>query len=494
VNSRASRFLVVATLLALAFTFVKSAPTWRAHPLEAFVTYYCGGAAVRAGVDPYGVAFVSACEHTAEPNLLPADVVEPAVLPPPAFSAFALFALLPYAFAGRLFVVILLAALLGSAACLARVTGLRTAVPLGAFAFLCGFVNLYYGEIVPIVLFGICLAGWALSRERYAVAATGIAIALVEPHVAVPAALAAFAGVPRMRAPLAIVAVIFCALGLSLGPEGFIHYARDVLPLHAWAEIPAVDQYSATWIWHWFGGSDAAALRVGSVSSLLGWIAGIFVALRVARRLESPAALVFVPVAFALVVPLFVHDLQLPLAIPAGLLLARRGRFPSVAWTGVALAAFPWVPSWLSHANYVLVPIAAAAIAVGAAASTRARVALGASLAFGYVAIEKLLFHARAIVATSADFAPEPTGADPGLASLSWGRYMRSGPTSRELALGTLGGKLLSFAGPLAVVVAALLELRGSDAVAQTAVELTSTSVSATPPDARPDSYPQTLR
>jgi hypothetical protein len=490
--------LVAAILLALVFTFVKSAPALRSHPLEAFVTYYCGGVAARAGVDPYGVAIVSACEHTSEPHLLPADVVEPAVLPPPAFSAFALFSLLPYAFAGRLFVAFLLAALLGSAICLARVVGMRSAIPLGAFAFWCGFVNLYYGEIVPIVLFGICLAGWALTRERYGIAATGLAIALVEPHVAVPAAFAAFIGVPRIRAPLVFVAVTFVLLGLPFGAQTFVHYARDVLPLHAWAEIPAVDQYSSTWIAHWFGASDAASLRIGSACSLIGWIAGIFVALRIAKRLDAPAALAFVPVAFALVVPLFVHDLQLPLAIPAGLLLARRGRFPAVAWTGVVLAAFPWVPSWLSHANYLLVLLAAIALASGAATSLRARVAFGGLLAIGYVAIEKLLSHARTVIASSGDFAPEPSGADPRLASLSWGRYMRAGPIGREIGLGLLGGKLLSFAGPLAVVVAALLELRGTETAARTGgregAEITSTSVSAKPPDARSDSYPQTLR
>lgn len=497
-SARPSRLLVAAILLALVFTFVKSAPSWRTHPLEAFVTYYCGGAAARAGFDPYGFAFVSTCEQTAEPGLLPSGVVEPAVLPPPAFSAFALFSLLPYAIAGRLFFAFLLAALLGSAVCLARVVGMRSAVPLGAFAFLCGFVNLFYGEIVPIVLFGICLAGWALTRERYAIAATGLAIALVEPHVAVPAALAAFAGVPRIRAPLAFVAVAFVLLGLPFGAQTFVHYARDVLPLHAWAEIPAVDQYSSTWIAHWLGASDATALRIGSACSLVGWVAGILVSLRIAKRLEAPAALAFVPVAFALVVPLFVHDLQLPLAIPAGLLLARRGRFPAVAWTGVVLAAFPWVPSWLFRDNYVLVPLVAIALALGAFTSTRARVAFAAGLALVYVAIEKLLAHARGVVASPAAVLREPAGADSRLASLSWGRYIWSGLVSREISLGTLGGKLLSFAGPLSIVAAALLEAGGTGAAARTATteaaELTSPSVSATSPDARSDSYPQTLR
>jgi hypothetical protein len=231
--------------------------------------------------------------------------------------------------------------------------------------------------------------------------------------------------------------------------------------VHAWAEISSGDQYSSTWIAHWLGAGNRMALDIGSAFSLLGWVAGVVVAQRVAARLSEPAALVYVPVAFAVVLPLFVHDLQLPLAIPAGLLLARRGRHAGLAWAGVVLSAFPWVPAHLWKPTYPLLVLAAVALAFGAIASLRYRLVFAASLIAGYTALEKLLARAKGIVASSGAADPVPTGADPSLASVAWGRYVWAAVPSREITVGTLCGKLLSFAGPFAVAGAALLEASG---------------------------------
>jgi hypothetical protein len=445
-------------VLVLVFGFVAARSPRHGYPLEAFVTYYCGGAAVMARTDPYANAFVSRCEQANEPGLLPVGVAEPAVLPPAVLAAFALLALLPYHLAGLLFLLLSLGALLGAAWAVARVTGLHAAVPFGAFAFMCGFVNLFYGEVVPIVLFGICFAGWALSRARFSLAAAGLAIALIEPQVAVPAALTAFAFERRMRLPLAIVAAVLLGASLVLGPQSLWHYTRDVLPVHAWSEISAADQYSSTWIAHWLGASDRTALDIGSAFSMLGWLAGLVVGGRVASRLREPAALVYVPVAFAVVAPLFVHDLQLPLAIPAGLLLARRGRYAGIAWAGVVLSAFPWVPGWFWRPTYPLLLLAVLGLALGAVVSRRNRVAFAAALIAVYTVVDRLLARAHGVVASSDAVEPVPIGADPALASVAWGRYVWAGAPSREITLGMLGGKLLSFAGPIAVAGAALLE------------------------------------
>jgi hypothetical protein len=417
--------LLAGLAAALVSAFIATAPPQHAHRLQAFVTYYCGGAAVRAGVDPYATAFVLRCEQQNEPDTLPGHVAEPAVLPPDALAAFSLVAFLPYRLAAALFIALSLVALLGAALAVARVTGLRTAVPFGAFAFLCGFVNLSYGEIVPIVLFGVCFAGWALTRERYAAATVGLAIALIEPHIAIPAALAVFVRERAMRLPLAILAPALLGLGCALGPQSWWHYVHDVLPLHAWAEISAADQYSSTWIAHWLGASDRVALELGSAFSLLGWIAGVIVAVRVSDRLQAPAALVYVPVAFALVLPLFVHDLQLPLGIPAGLLIASRGRHHALAWTGVVLLAFPWGPAYFWHPTYALMILAAIAVAFGAGVSKSARLAVVAALIAAYTAIARLLAGAHRLVASSEETATVPPGADPSLASLGWGDARR---------------------------------------------------------------------
>jgi hypothetical protein len=455
------RLLLAALFAALIFAFIESTPRHGSHPLEAFVTYYCGGTAVRAGVDPYATASVLGCEQRNEPGILPADVAEPAVLPPFALAAFSVFALLPYHVAGMLFLALSLGALLGAAVAVARVTGLRTVVPFGAFAYLCGFVNLSFGEIVPIVLFGLCFAGWALTRERYVAVAVGLALALLEPNVAVPAALAVFVREGKMRLPLAILAAAAILASCALGPQSLWHYVHDVLPLHAWAEISAVDQYSSTWIAHWLGAPDRLALTLGSAFSLLGWIVGVAVAIRVADRLRAPAALVYVPVAFALVLPLFVHDLQLPLGIPAALLIACRGRQRALAWTGVVLSAFPWAPGYFWHPTYPLLLFAVIAVALGAIVSRQERVAFAAALIVAYAAIDRLLSGAHRLIASSEGTTTVPRDADPALASLGWGEYLWAG--SRELTLGLLAGKLLSFAGPLAVAAAAILELRDPD-------------------------------
>ena len=110
------RLLLAALFAALIFAFIESTPRHGSHPLEAFVTYYCGGTAVRAGVDPYATASVLGCEQRNEPGILPADVAEPAVLPPFALAAFSVFALLPYHVAGMLFLALSLGALLGAVA------------------------------------------------------------------------------------------------------------------------------------------------------------------------------------------------------------------------------------------------------------------------------------------------------------------------------------------------------------------------------------------
>jgi hypothetical protein len=486
---RPTHILLAALVPAIVFAYVSSGPPRQAHPLEAFVTYYCGGAAVRAGVDPYEATFVSKCEHSKEPGLLPAGVVEPAVLPPPALAGFSLVSIVPYPVAGVLFITLLLGALLGAAWLLADVAGLRVAVPLGALAFLCGFVNLNYGEIVPIVLLGICLGGWALTKERYALAAAGLGLAMVEPHVALPAALAAFIRFPQMRLPLLTVAAILISASFALGPQSIWHYAHDVIPLQAWAEIPATDQYSSTWIAHWLGASDRTALAVGSVFSLVGWIAGIIVAMRVADRMRAPAAIAFVPVAFALVLPVFVHDLQLPLAIPAGLLLASRGRYPAVAWVGVMLTAFPWVPGWFWHPTDPLLLLAAFALAYGASVSEQTRLVLAASLIAAYVALDRVLGRASGVLFASNAPAVAPKDANVALASVAWGRYIWSIAPSRAVTLGTLVGKALLFAGPLSVAVAAVLEAyRTEPAVLPVAREPIATSpsrFSAVRPDGR---------
>lgn len=87
------------------------------------------------------------------------------------------------------------------------------------------------------------------------------------------------------------------------------------MPLHIRAEVPMVNQYSLTWLLAAVGVPVEVAVKAGSLSYLIMIAVGLWLAPRVARAVESDAAIVLVPVACAMLGGPFIHDNQVALAL-----------------------------------------------------------------------------------------------------------------------------------------------------------------------------------
>ena len=108
--------------------------------------------------------------------------------------------------------------------------------------------------------------------------------------------------------------------------------------------MTANDQYSVTWIAHVLGAPDGWALRAGSLAYAATAALGVLAGKRLATRFGRPAFVVLVPAAFAVTGGLFIHDLQLPIALPAALLLASvtTGRVRALALAAAIVLAVTW--------------------------------------------------------------------------------------------------------------------------------------------------------
>jgi hypothetical protein len=317
-----------------------------------FRAFYCAGSAVDARRDPYRVQPLWACELAAlRSNGLPlGDArVMPAPLPPYALALFAGVARLPFPAAAIVWDLGVLAAIVLGAVLIARLTGLPLAVTALAFAPAQICESLWLGQIVPLVVCCLCAAALALRARRYAWAAAALLAATIEPHVALPAALAAFLFVPAMRRPLALGTALLAAVALlAVGPAVSLEYGLQVLPLHARSEIVNFGaQYSLTSLLWAYGMAPEAALRFGEASTVLMAGIGIALAFRLAKRYADDAFLVLVPCLSVLLGGVFIHIHQMGIAIPGVLLLlsrleARRGLRLALLAATLALA-LPWL-------------------------------------------------------------------------------------------------------------------------------------------------------
>jgi hypothetical protein len=207
------------------------------------------------------------------------------------------------------------------------------------------YQNIRFGELPPLVIGIVCAAALLLERGRPRAAALVASLSLIEPHVAGPVLLALFVAAKPARVPLAVLGLALAAVSVAvLDPALSAEYFGLALPAHAASEIPANDQFSVTWIAHELHAGDFGALRAGALSYVLLTVLGILAGLRLAQRFERPAFIVLVPAAFAVIGGTFIHDVQLPIAIPAALLLASVGteRARSLALAPVLLLAVMW--------------------------------------------------------------------------------------------------------------------------------------------------------
>ena len=307
------------------------------------ITWYCAGQAVNEGADPYLVEPLRSCEiRNGSTRKYP--WVEPAPLPGYALAGYALLARLPFAAFRTLWFCLLILSTVITAVVLARLIHTSALLTLLCLAAVDGYANLSYGELPPLAIAAL-VVGAALGQSRRYVAAAWVAsLAMVEPHIGLPACIAMFIWWPKTRLSFCVSGTLLAVISLfAVGVAANVEYFRVLLPVHAAAEISAADQYSLTRMLHILGFSDAVALRAGTLSYFAMASLGVAIARRVATAVRCDALVALLPPAMVLLGGPFVHDLQLAAAIPAALLLASSKRIPlTVRFFMLVALVFPW--------------------------------------------------------------------------------------------------------------------------------------------------------
>ena len=423
--------LLVVFVLALVAVPYTRRHLFTADALGGFAAFFCGGQVARQGHDPYRAEPLRACEQT-----LPSyrydvpGVVEPAPFPPVVLAAFGALSLLPFWWAFGVYAVLALIATAFAVWALRRMTGFSPWFVGASLAVGALYQNLRFGEIPPLVIGIVCAAALLLERGRPRTAALVALPSLIEPHVAGPVLLALFLASKPSRATLAVAGAVLVVVSVVLLPPLLTaEYFIAALPAHAAAEVTANDQYSITWIAHMLGAPDRWAIRAGSLAYAATAAFGVLAGKRLATRFARPAFVVVIPAAFSVIGGLFIHDLQLPIALPAALLLAAAttGRVRALALA----ASFGLAVTWFDDFGAALALAALAVMAWSAPlafAQPLRRAAFAASVCAAY-ACAILAFHALSPDVHAA-LPPQPGvgGAPNELASAVWGRYVRTTP------------------------------------------------------------------
>jgi hypothetical protein len=261
-------------------------------------------------------------------------------------------------------------------------------------------------------------------------AALALAVAMIEPHLGLAACISLFVYRPRSRATLVALGVAAVAVSVvALSPATALEYVRETLPVHARAEVTAADQYSLTWLAHVAGADDRLAVTLGSISYAMFVTLGVVLAPIVARRSTSTAQLILFPTAASMLFGTFIHDIQIPAALPA--VLVYTGRTKSIwGWIATTALAVSWQPWWMT--NRLIDGVSALAVGTIAwfilAPSLAARARNIALAIATYAVLTIALTHIPATTALGPPPGPWPRlDAIPATAesSLNWGAHIR---------------------------------------------------------------------
>lgn len=315
-----------------------------------FKVPYCAAQTMLQGADPYRFGSLATCEHTVAvppyvPALRPNDpTLEPPPIPPYALLPFLALARLPFAFALALW----MGANIGG--CIAAAEMLRRALPtvpsalIGSAVVVSALpVGLDLAQFTGIVLLAVTALGIALRDRRPVALGCWLAVAAVQPHVALPAAVALLAGGGRMARLAVLAAGAALALVSALIFEPLtVEWLTVVLPGAAAVNLIDAGQVSFVSLPATLGvplgplltaakGIYAAAIVLGA------WAAG-----RIAVRSGRLEAVPWIGTAIGTLAAPYLHLQQVTLVLPAALLLVEIG--PSRRWATVALygLAVPW--------------------------------------------------------------------------------------------------------------------------------------------------------
>ncbi len=337
-----------AVAIGAAFLFCTSRYPGRsivANPAD-FRAFYCAGEAIGTRQDPYHADPLRACEvrETLAAGLSPyRKLAIPTPLPGYALLPFVVFARLSFAQASTLYTILQIVAIGATALLLAKRT--RTSLLAISCSFILnGTIAILNGQPFPFAVLALCAAAFALRDGAYRSVGLYIAIAAIEPHLALPPIIALAWAEPRTRIPLSIALAALTALCLvALDPATNLEYVTQIIAAHARSEATSGNQYSLTTILVHSGVSIQHALAMADAQYAIFAAVGIVVARSIARRYQAPEAIVLIPPVFVLFGGPFVHITQIALAVPA--LIALIARIPeSRTSLGVALVTLtiPW--------------------------------------------------------------------------------------------------------------------------------------------------------
>jgi len=393
--------------------------------------YYCAASAQRDGLNPYFARPMAACEsRTAAPYYRPPPgVAVPSPYPPYALAFFRPFTFLPFEAAAVAWWAVLLGALAIAVSLLARLTKQSWLVAWAGVALSAGLTSFSAGNVAPLAVAALVLAAYAVANNRVALATAAMVMAMVEPHLALPAAVALFAGYPPIRTPLlagfGLLGIVCIA---SAGVAQTVEYLFDVIPAHALSEVSRDNQYSLSSVVAAFGVPDASAAFFGGLSYALMTVLGVVVAVRLARQFAAPAMIALVPPAFALIGGSFVHTGEIAAAVPAALLLFAYAReYRAWIFAAVVLLAVPWMMA--TSAALFLAPVFPTAYLAYTLWRRERGIALAAAVAS--FATILALFAAAAVPWPHHVMAHVYPAIDPRLAEAGWREFVLGNSTNR---------------------------------------------------------------
>jgi hypothetical protein len=312
-----------------------------------FRAYYCAAKAAGAHANPYFEASIHACERVPAPPFyrVPANVTVPAPYPPYVLMLLYPLTLLPFGMAAVVWWAIVLLSFGVAALALARVTRQPVLVAWAVLVLSLGLTSLTSGNVVPLCIALLLTAAYCAQLGYIPVAALAIALAMIEPQLALPAAISAFIRFPRIRLVLVMLFALLGAASLVMsGLTQSIAYVTSVLPAHALAEVSRDNQYSLSTVVAALGVPDGHAVAIGSASYVVMAIVGIVVGVRLARDYHDPAFVLLVPPAFTLLGGSFVHTGEIAIAAPACLLLLTRAENHRTLLLAILiLLSVPWM-------------------------------------------------------------------------------------------------------------------------------------------------------
>jgi Glycosyltransferase family 87 len=374
-QSHAALIVVTLALLAAALSLALHGNVER----SSFKAFYCAGMAVDERADPYRVEPMRSCERRLAPSPLPDGYVEPAPIPGYAMAPFAALATLPPRLASLVYAFMLVLGAAIGAYVLGEILPAPRAAVLLAFAPLT-LLNVAFGEVVPFALAAICLTAFLIWRGRWFGAGLAVCLALIQPNVGLPAVLATFFFAPRSRVAVALgVASLAFVSALAIGIDRNIEYLTQVLPGMANAEIVAADQYNLSHLLFAAGFTPSLALLLGKL--WFGFVAllGILVAGVLAIRRRQPELLPLIPPACVLLFGIYLHDIQILLALPAALAVATRVRGATFQTLG-AVAVALLVAVWTQRAGVAALTVNAVGVAAGLWALPAAKNRIGLTM------------------------------------------------------------------------------------------------------------------